>query len=339
MLGRQEVSMTLENVVEEFHLLDSGNHGGFAAMAEVVLRFQRARNPVVAAWSASRYLPVDAFRHAPVCTFDPEEAEAVFLSSGTGGSSTDTAGIGSGTRSRHYVRDLSIYHRSIDAGFTRVFGQGPFTFLAHLPEYESLGVQSSLVVMARRIAAAFGNESSGLFLNDDAFFRAGIAHAVDSGEPLILLGAAFGLLDLIDTGRAMSLPPGSVVIETGGMKTHRRSIRRDELHQRLAAGFDVPDDDVRSEYGMCELLSQCWTAEDGLFRAPPWMSVEIVRKDAPDETCEDGEEGVIAVVDLANVYSASALVTQDIGVRHGAGFEVLGRLDTAELRGCNFLFE
>lgn len=298
-------------------------------MEQAVLRFQRERNPVVAAYGASKYLPVDAFRHVPVCTFDPEDAEAVFLSSGTG----------TGRQSRHYVRDLSVYYRSAEAGFARVFGKGPFTFVAHLPAYESLGEQSSLVVMARRLARVFGNEASGLFLEDDDVLETALAHAAASGEQLILLGAAFGLLDLIEAGRAASLPDDAIVVETGGMKTHRRSIRRDELHTRLAEGFGLPETQIRSEYGMCELLSQCWTSDNGLFQAPPWMSVQIVRPNAPDEECEVGEEGVIAVVDLANAYSASAIVTQDVGVRHGDGFEVLGRLSAAELRGCNFLFE
>lgn len=321
--------MTLRDVVDGFHQLRPGDRERFAAMEDVVLGFQRKRNPVVAAYGASKYLPVDAFRYAPVCTFPPDDAEAVFLSSGTG----------SGARSRHYVRDLSIYHRSLETGFKAVFGPGPFTFLAHLPQYESLGDESSLVVMARRIAGVFGNATSGLFLDDDDFFRAGIRHAAASGEPLMLLGAAFGLLDLIEAGRAEALPSGSFVVETGGMKTHRRSIDRDELHERLAEGFGVHMDRVRSEYGMCELLSQCWTREDGLFRAPPWMSVHVVRPESPDEECAEGERGVIAVVDLANVYSASAIVTQDVGVMHADGFRVLGRLSDAELRGCNFLFE
>lgn len=321
--------MTLQDVIDRFQELQPGEHDRFAAMERAVLRFQRERNPIVATYGVSKFLPVDAFRHVPVCTFDPEDAEAVFLSSGTG----------TGRQSRHYVRDLSIYHRSVEAGFERAFGPGPFTFLAHLPAYQSLDERSSLVVMARRLAEVFGNEASGLFLEEDDLLEAGVAHAAASGEQLILLGAAFGLLDLIEAGRAPSLPEGAIVVETGGMKTHRRSMQRDELHGRLAAGFDIPETRVHSEYGMCELMSQCWTAADGLFRPPPWMSVQIVRPDAPDEECEVGEEGVIAVVDLANVYSASAIVTQDLGVRRGGGFEVLGRLSAAELRGCNFLFE
>lgn len=343
--------MTVTDVVDGFHTLQYGQSDRFDEMKQTVMRFQRERNPVVAAYGGSEYLPVDAFRHVPVCTFDPDDAEAVFISSGTsaasgvtsapdaGGAAEVAHGSGSRSRSRHYVRDVSLYYRSIDAGFRAVFGSGPFTFLAHLPAYASMDERSSLVVMARRIVSAFGNSASGLFLEDDKILLRGIDHARTSGERMILLGAAFGLLDLIETGRALPLPEGSIVVETGGMKTYRRSIHRSELHERLSKGFGVSSGHIRSEYGMCELLSQCWTREDGLFRAPPWMSVRIVRPEDPATECADGEVGVIAVVDLANVYSASSLVTQDTGVRRGDGFEVLGRLSNAELRGCNFLFE
>ncbi|NNF03190.1 MAG: hypothetical protein HKN17_01885, partial [Rhodothermales bacterium] len=252
--------MTLSDVVDGFDALRPGDSERFAAMEEVVLHYQRRNNPVVAAYGASRYLPIDAFKHAPVCTFDPEDAEAVFLSSGTGatgsgGTRTGTGATGSGggsRRSRHYVRDLDLYHRSIDAGFEAAFGTGPFTFVAHLPVYESQGEQSSLVVMARRIAERFGNSVSGLFLDDDHVLKTAIAHAASSGERLILLGAAFGLLDLIESGRAPRLPEDSTIVETGGMKTHRRSVGRTDLHARLSDGFGVNIEQVRSEYGMCE---------------------------------------------------------------------------------------
>ena len=121
------------------------------------------------------------------------------------------------------------------------------------------------------------------------------------------------------------------------MKTHRREITRATLYRRLREGFG--DASVRSEYGMCELLSSCYSRGDGIFHPPPWMRFRVVDPACPFESLEEGREGALAVLDLANVYSASAVLTQDRAVRRGDGFEVLGRLEHAELRGCNFLLD
>ena len=121
------------------------------------------------------------------------------------------------------------------------------------------------------------------------------------------------------------------------MKTHRREITRDALHRRLRGGFGVAS--VRSEYGMCELLSSCYSRRGGIFHPPPWMRFRVVDPACPFEPLEESREGALAVLDLANVYSASAVLTQDRAVQRGNGFEVLGRLESAELRGCNFLLK
>ena len=153
-----------------------------------------------------------------------------------------------------------------------------------------------------------------------------------------MFGAAFGLLDLLEAG-PNPLPAGSTVVETGGMKTHRREIGREELHDRLAAGFGVPLHRVLSEYGMAELLSQCWTDDTGWFVAPPWMRFEIIDPEDGRTPLPDGKPGALALFDMANIHTVSNILTQDRAVSEGHRFRILGRLDAAELRGCNFLLE
>jgi hypothetical protein len=307
----------------------------FGAAADAVLAYQRDNNPVYNRYCKKRqsgnephYLPVEAFKHIPVTTFPPENAEHIFESSGTG----------RGTPSRHYVRSLDLYERVTAAHFQSVFGQGPFTFVAHLPGYADNGKTSSLLYMVDHLIYRFGDVESGFFLDDRELLHVAIGHSRASGSPFLLFGAAFGLLDLVEDQR-VALPEGAVVIETGGMKTHRQEITRDALHARLADGFSIDESQVYSEYGMCELMSQCYTRGDHIFYPPPWMRFQIMDPEDPRQPVSDGEVGALALFDLANVYTVSPLLTEDRAVRVGNGFNVLGRLSDAELRGCNFLVE
>lgn len=326
--------MTVAEVAERFDTLRADRPDEFEEMAEAVFRFQIAENDVYrrfvggdvrwSGWRSAPPLPIDAFKLAAV-TARPEPFAAVFESSGTGTTGT----------SRHYVHDLAVYDRSALAHFRSVFGDGRRTILAHLPAYVDHGERSSLVYMARKLIEVFGDEGSGFFLDD----LRRLEEAVRAGHQVLLLGAAFGLLDLIEKGR-YDLPGGSIVIETGGMKTHRREVSRGALHTQLANGFGVTRRQVFSEYGMCELLSQCYSrGGDGVFFAPSWMRVIVTDPEDPMVEVNDGERGVIRVFDLANVYSVSSILTKDAGIRRGAGFEVVGRASGAELRGCNFLLE
>ncbi len=297
----------------------------FDEMAGAVLRFQREQNRVYARYG-HRYLPVEAFKHVPVTTFPPEEAERVFASSGTG----------SGQQSRHYVRSLRLYERVAAAHFAHVFGRGPFTFVAHLPAYAAQGERSSLVYMVETLLRHYGDGAGGFFLKDRIVLERAVAHSRRKGTPFVLFGAAFGLLDLIEEA-TVCLPEGACVIETGGMKTHRREIGRTALHGRLAEGLGVDEAQVYSEYGMCELMSQCYTRGGRIFYPPPWMRFEVVDPERPARAAEEGQPGLLALLDLANLYTASAVLTEDRAIRRGKGFEVLGRRPQAALRGCNFL--
>lgn len=266
-----------------------------------------------------KYLPVSSFKHAEIATFPVSEAERVFISSATG----------SGLQSRHYVRRLAVYEASVCAAFEAVFGKGPCTIWAHLPGYST---ESSLVCMLKILIQQYGDEGSQFFLASE------LPSSPDTESPLVLFGAAFGLLTLIESG-PWQLPQSARVVETGGMKTHQREITRRELHTRLAEGFGIQEDQVWSEYGMCELLSQAYTQGGPVYMPPPWMRVQVVDPYNPKQILSDGQPGLLAVTDLANIHTVSSILTEDLGVSHGEGFEVLGRFPGSALRGCNFLLE
>ncbi len=318
----------IQEVIDGFTSLTPTSTDTFDRFAQAVVSYQRERNEVYRRYDGFTYLPVQAFKLADVATFAPSEAERVFVSSGTAGQD----------RSRHYVRDLRLYNRSLLGAYDSMVGS-KFGFelsapviLGHLPAYAD---ESSLVYMVNHLIEHRGADGSGLFLRDTAVLEA----ACRSQEaPVLLFGAAFGLLDLLEHHH-WKLPPGSVVIETGGMKTHRRHIGRVELHDQISDGFGVDHQRVVSEYGMCELLSQCYTDERGIFRTPAWVRFEVLSPDDGRTPVPEGEPGALALLDLANVHTVSAVLTQDRVSARDGGFIIHGRLSEAELRGCNFLLE
>lgn len=311
--------------------LDPHDDAGFEALRVQVEAYQRSRSPFYDRFCESLsvarpYLPVEAFGLTPIATFPEDQAEAVFESSGTSGQ----------RRSVHYLRSLDLYARAVTTEFVRHFGRGPFVVLAHLPFYERSGRRSSLVTMARILIDSFGATGSGFLHEDIGVLR----RAVESARfPMVLLGAAFGLLDLIDRDQSVVLGSNDVVIETGGMKTTRRELERNELHDRLAAGFGIRTGQVWSEYGMCELCSQFYMRDQLAFRNPAWVRFAVVGVDDPTHALPPGRQGRLAITDLANIHTVSSLLTSDRAVGLDDGFVVLGRLSGAQLRGCNYLFE
>ena len=254
-------------------------------------------------------------------------ADLRFKSSATGG-----------IRSTHHIRRAAVYELSIQRSFQTVFGSGPFTIASHLPGYTEAGEESSLLYMIRHLIKIFGNSHSGSFLGEARKLNEMIIKSEERGDQLLVFGAAFGLVDFLEC-ETLQLPSNSIVIETGGMKTHRKEMDRRSLHERLAEGFGLERNRIYSEYGMCEMLSQSYTRGGEAFRSPPWMEVAIVDPEAPWRKLPDGEVGAIAVFDCANMHSISSILTKDRGRRTPDGFEVLGRLQSSELRGCNFLIE
>lgn len=326
--------MHLPTLKKAIFQLEPGDEAGFAAIFGEVLKYQREHNQVYSRYCNSLsdvqtpFLPVEAFKYGAVTTFPPEEAVRVFESSGTG----------SMVRAKHYIKDPGLYEASILGHFDRVCSADEITLMAHLPHYSDNSRSSSLVYMVDYLMKTRGNAKSAFFLDDvDRLQHAIDAHAAGRGR-FILFGAAFGLLNLLEQS-AFSLPEDAIVIETGGMKTYRKEVTRDILHQQLADGFGVPMNQIWSEYGMCELLSQCYTKGGAVFYPPPWMRFYIVDPENPFEVLPEGKAGALALIDLANLYTVSALLTQDKAIQQGKGFELLGRLSGAELRGCNFLIE
>ncbi len=332
--------MTRERYIEELFSLSEGDEAAFNTLAEYAFRYQRNRNPVyrafldaygtkkVDSWEAIPPLPIAAFKTSTVAGFPVDEAKLVFRSSGTA----------SGSRSRHYVRDPELYGRAIERRFSAQIGRGPYSILAHLPGYQEHGDASSLLYMVRHLVNRFGSGKSGFYLRDITRLKRIVEDCANDSVPILLFGVAFGLLNLVDT-HAVKLPENALVVETGGMKMRRREIDRQSLHERLATGFDVPRKHVISEYGMCELMSQCYTNGGTVFEPAPWMRIRIVDTEQPPMAVPCDKPGLIEIVDLANIDTVSAILTEDIGRSAGNGFEILGRLKGADLRGCNYLLD
>lgn len=277
-------------------------------------------------------LPIQAFKDAIVLTqssnLNAQNSKLTFQSSGTSGMS----------RSKHLVLDAALYRKSILEGMNHFYNLEEYVMLAYTPGYAD-NPNSSLVWMLNTLIE---NESSGLsrFLELGKAIDQDVIEAITStGKKVMLFGAAFGLLDLIEMG-SIKLPEDSIILETGGMKTHRREMSKEQLHQQLAGGFGLSKSQIHSEYGMTELLSQAYSQGSLWFDPVPWMNVSIRNPENPMELLPAGEEGLIGVIDLANINSCSLILTGDKGVKNEQGqFQVLGRWNPVNLRGCNFLID
>lgn len=269
------------------------------------------------------FLPIQFFKSHRVCsgTFTPE---LVFSSSGTTGQ----------VPSRHFVAKKEVYEASFKHTFERFYGPPEkYCILALLPSYlEREG--SSLVYMVNNLIQASGHPESGFYLHDHEMLAKKL-QTLDSNEtPVLLIGVSFALLDLMEkfTFRLNN----TLVMETGGMKGRRKEMIREELHDLLKKGFGVAH--IHSEYGMTELLSQAYSKGDGIFACPPWMKVLIRDTEDPLSFLSHGKTGGVNIIDLANLYSCSFVATQDLGKWHTEdGFEILGRFDHSDIRGCNLM--
>ena len=269
------------------------------------------------------FLPIQFFKEKKIiASTDP--VETVFTSSGTTGSVT----------SKHYVTKLDLYRQSFTQGFEKQYGPiSDYTVLALLPSYlERSG--SSLIYMVDHFINNSDHTESGFYLNDLFALSEMLKKLDQAGRKVLLIGVSFALLDLIEN-HSFNLK-NTIVMETGGMKGRRREMVREELHERLKKGFGVSQ--IHSEYGMTELLSQAYSTGDGIFKTPPWMQVRI--RDTEDALTAIAIEktGGINIIDLANWYSCPFIATQDLGRKKDEQhFEVLGRFDQADIRGCNLM--
>jgi len=269
------------------------------------------------------FLPIEFFKTHKVLS-TKKEIQKTFTSSGTSGS----------VLSQHHVADLNLYKTSFQKGFSHVYGHiEDYVVLALLPSYlEREG--SSLVYMVEDMIQESKHPKSGFYLDDLDALKQTLLALENSGQKTLLIGVSYALLDLIEFHQFEL--KHTIIMETGGMKGRRKELIKSELHAILKKGFGV--DKIHSEYGMTELLAQAYSKGDGLFSTPPWMKVLI--RDPKDAltVLPKGKSGGINIIDLANVHSCAFIATQDLGKIHANGtFEVLGRFDQSDIRGCNLM--
>ena len=269
------------------------------------------------------FLPIQFFKSHAVLS-STQAVKETFTSSGTTGSSV----------SKHMVTDLSWYTKSYTKGFEYFYGPiEEYTVLGLLPNYlERDG--SSLIYMVDDFIKKSNKPASGFYLNNLTELSKTLIALDKKGEKVLLIGVTFALLDLVE--RQQFKLQNTIIMETGGMKGRRKEMIREELHEILCAGFGVSK--IHSEYGMTELLSQGYSSGDGVFDCPPWM--KILARDTEDALTMVGtnKTGGLNVIDLANYNSCSFIATQDLGkVDNNGSFEVLGRFDHSDIRGCNLM--
>lgn len=278
------------------------------------------------------FLPIEFFKSQEIKSSEPDKKSVVFTSSGTTGM----------VQSKHFVSDVSVYEKSYLKGFELVYGNiQDYCVLALLPSYlERDG--SSLIYMMEDLIKKSNHPDSGFYLNNYDELIAKLNSLQAHSQKTILIGVTYALLDLSDQFPLYKGGKGDfsnvTVMETGGMKGKRKEMVREELHSTLCKGFGV--DKIHSEYGMTELLSQAYSKGDGIFNCPPWMKILIRDTNDPFAYLPINKTGGINVIDLANINSCSFIATQDLGKLHnGNSFEVLGRFDNSDIRGCNLLVE
>lgn len=353
-----ELYQRIHNAISDWP--DGAGDASFAPLALEVFRFQWSANPTYRRWCDALgwqaedihsledwhripALPVEAFKWETVRTHGVTDdgPMSVFRTSGTTGQ----------VQGEHHVHTTALYRHASTQGFRAVFGDpgpGGCELLALLPGYLERP-DSSLVHMVRSLRAEGWKDptstvESGFFLDDVTGLFAAVDRALEAGRRPVIIGVTWAMVDAAEAWRRAGRPPmeeSTILIETGGMKGRRKEWVREEVHAHLKAHFGA--EAVGGEYGMTELLSQAWSREGGHYRTPPWMRVRLRRTDDPLTPLTSGATGGLDVVDLANLGSCCFLATQDLARPRGADtardFQVLGRFDHAEVRGCNLMVE
>lgn len=317
---------------------------GFESLALEIFQLQYTANPVYKSYvdalgkRASAVVQLDQIPFLPIRFFKSHQVRTgrfepalVFESSGTTGS----------INSRHYINDAFLYKESFIKGFELFYGPVKnWCFLGLLPSYLERN-NSSLVYMVSELIKESGHPQSGFYLHDYDKLSDTLRQLEEKGQKTLLIGVTFALLDFADQ---FGLPlQHTIVMETGGMKGRRKEMVRPEIHDVLKKAFGVSS--VHSEYGMTELLSQAWSKGEGVFKCPPWMKImlrdeedPLMIKRLPILTELATVSGAINVIDLANVHSCSFIASDDAGKLNSDGsFEVLGRMDNSDLRGCSLM--
>lgn len=269
------------------------------------------------------FLPIELFKTHKI-TAGGVSAQKVFKSSGTGHSGS----------SSHYVANILLYEESFSKGFELFFGNvNQYCILALLPSYLEQE-NSSLIYMVNDLIKKSNHPSSAFYMNNIDELVIKLVELDKKNQKTILIGVTYALLDFVEKHK-LNLK-NTIVMETGGMKGRRKEMVREEVHEILRKGFGV--NTIHSEYGMTELLSQAYSKGQGLFYTPPWMKVLIRDVEDPMHYVDSDKTGGINIIDLANIYSCSFIATQDLGKMYSGGsFEVIGRFDNSDVRGCNLM--
>lgn len=309
----------------------------FEKIALKVFRFQHENNKVyrefcnflntdvqkVKSLEKIPFLPIQFFKSHSIVS-NSNEIRETFTSSGTTGMIT----------SQHLVTDVSLYEQSYRLAFSNFYGNiEDYVILALLPSYlERKG--SSLIYMVKDLIELTNNENSGFYLHNYDELISRLIELDSSGQNIILIGVTYALLDLIEKQKFQL--KNTIIMETGGMKGKRKEIIREELHDILCKGFGV--NSIHSEYGMTELLSQAYSMGEGIFECPNWMQILIRDTEDALTYLDFGKTGGVNVIDLANINSCSFIATQDLGKKYSNNtFEILGRFDNSDIRGCNLM--
>ena len=318
------------------HKIFSVREAGFESLAIEIFKFQFDNNPVYRAYTKALhinpatitgleqipFLPIRFFKSHPVLTtlFEPE---LVFESSGTT----------PGNRSRHFLKDLSLYEESFKKGFQNFYGpEKDWCIIGLLPSYLDRK-NSSLAFMVDKLIQSSEHHQSGFYLDEYEKLFSELKGLENRKQKTLLIGVTFALLDFAEK---YSMPLRyTTIMETGGMKGRKKEMIRQEVHEVLKMKFGVRT--IHAEYGMTELLSQAYSKEEGIYYCPSWMKVMLRDEEDPLWVKKSGT-GAVNIIDLANLYSCSFIATDDAGkVNDNGSFEILGRMDGSDLRGCSLL--
>lgn len=275
-------------------------------------------------YSQIPFLPIEFFKSQQVLTKSLKNNAIYFSSSGTTGQIT----------SKHYVNDILLYEASFTKCFQQFYGNiEDYCVLALLPNYLER-TESSLVYMFNKLIKDSNHKLSGFYLNNLQDLVQTIKLLKQANHKTLLLGVTYALLDLAEMN--VELTDNFIVMETGGMKGRRKELIKDELHDILKSKFKVSS--IHSEYGMTELLSQAYSTKNGIFRCPPWMKILVRDVNDPFSYVQNKKTGGLNIIDLANVNSCSFIETKDLGkINEDFDFEILGRFDDSDIRGCNLM--
>lgn len=312
----------------------------FTEKALRVFQYQSEANPVYKRYLAALNCDTSQIRSVPQIPFLPIhlfkketvvsgqwQPQTIFESSGTTGT----------TNSRHLVKDLGLYEESFSRAFQQFYGDPRnLCILGLLPSYLERG-SSSLVYMVQKLVEQSGHPAGGFYLYDFAGLAQKLRELEAAGQPTLLIGVTYALLDFAE---AHPLPlHHTMIMETGGMKGRKKELLRSEVHELLQTAFQLGS--IHSEYGMTELLSQAYATKGGLFYTPSWLQALLREEDDPMAVHLEVDKpttGALNIIDLANYHSCSFIATEDVARLHpGGGFEVLGRLDNSDIRGCSLL--